>query len=261
MVTMENYEEYILLYIDGELDGVKEQELLDFVKLHLELQEELSMYQTAKLQPDTNHVFEHKHDLLKPVAAKTIDLRGWWRYGAAAGMIVLVLFSAIKWLNTETESPKIVHTEIPMREQIIEMVPEQKIIEPVVPIHQTIALTKKGVHSNTKKFVRDNVVNEKIEIAAIKPVTHEITNEVAYSVPSKLEMVEIPEVEIAVEVERDRRGFFARLPLNYKRNEGLKNLKEGVEERIAQAKQITESVKDTEVTFKIGNKELIVFNF
>ena len=93
MVNWENYEEQIMLYVDGELTGEQQQALFDFLELHPELKAELKMYQTTTSVPDPAQVFEGKELLLRPVSErKVISLRQWWTYGAAAGIKSCRLF-------------------------------------------------------------------------------------------------------------------------------------------------------------------------
>jgi len=58
---------------------------------------------------------------------------------------------------------------------------------------------------------------------------------------------------------RSNSNLFAWLPEEKK--EGLELLKENVDQKVGKANQIRENIKDTQLAFKLGNKELVVINF
>jgi len=53
MVNLENYEEYMMMYADGELNEAETKALMDFVDANPELAKELEAYSATKLVPDT----------------------------------------------------------------------------------------------------------------------------------------------------------------------------------------------------------------
>src|SRR5690349_9629178 len=106
MVTWENYEEYMLLEADGELDEAGQKELHAFVAKHPELKKELAAYMATRLQPDTELVFTNKDTLLKKGgSSRTISMRSLWTYGAAAAVLLLVAVTIIKQGSKETSMP------------------------------------------------------------------------------------------------------------------------------------------------------------
>jgi len=65
-ITRHNYEEFFLLLADGELSPAQEDAVLEFAKLHPDLEEELSILMECRLEADASPVFP-KEKLLKPV--------------------------------------------------------------------------------------------------------------------------------------------------------------------------------------------------
>lgn len=65
-ITLSNYEEFLLLALDGELDTVAEAALFAFLDAHPELAEEVAAYEATKVPfPEMKLYFEEKEALLK----------------------------------------------------------------------------------------------------------------------------------------------------------------------------------------------------
>ncbi len=62
-IDRHNYEEYLILYLDNELDSAQRSMVEGFLALHPDLKEEFELLQQYKLQPD-NIVFPEKNELL-----------------------------------------------------------------------------------------------------------------------------------------------------------------------------------------------------
>ncbi|MDI9365741.1 MAG: hypothetical protein QM541_12375 [Flavobacterium sp.] len=65
MIHTHNYEEFFLMYVDGELSTTDKQMVEAFVQLHPHLQEELAMLQQTVLLPENDIVFADKNLLFK----------------------------------------------------------------------------------------------------------------------------------------------------------------------------------------------------
>ena len=74
MVNLENYEEYMMMYADGELNEAETKALMDFVAANPGLAKELEAYSATKLVPDTTMVYANKDQLMKapPAGGRTI---------------------------------------------------------------------------------------------------------------------------------------------------------------------------------------------
>ncbi len=97
-INLNNYEEYLLSYIDGELAAAESKELMQFLQDHPELQEELKLLQATKLQPEEGWVFGDKSVLYhRSDENKLISFyRKWWLAAAAA---VVLAFIGISFLH------------------------------------------------------------------------------------------------------------------------------------------------------------------
>ena len=104
MITWENYEEYMMMHADGELNPAEEQALMAFVNDNPELKKELAAYTMTKLVPDTVIVFENKESLLKTEdKRRVIGFPMWQRYGIAAGVAAILFISFYKFGGTHNE--------------------------------------------------------------------------------------------------------------------------------------------------------------
>lgn len=271
MVTWENYEEFILLYVDGELNEGEKQELLEFAKMHPEVQEEVKAYEAVVLKPDTSEVYPAKETLLKPVpAGKVISLNRWWAYGAAAGVLLLVGIMTARLINQPAD-PIATQPALAVKEEVKKTEPKQTVSEEVSQSpaikkpanHQESSPSvakKSSVHSNTDHFVKEEAAFQKMAPIAstIKPGLPEMVANTPEQIAT--EPVRLPEAE-AEPGARKKEGFIAWLPVNEEKKEGLRNLKDNVDNRLDQARKLKENLKETEFALKLGSKELFVINF
>lgn len=90
-IDMNNYEEWLLCYIDNELTAEEIKDVERFVAAHPEAKKELELLQRAKLQPEAIS-FPNKESLYrKEEKAKVLPVR-WWR---AAAAVLLIAASAV----------------------------------------------------------------------------------------------------------------------------------------------------------------------
>jgi len=73
IINRHNYEEFFLLYIDGELSATEQQAVDAFVDQHPDLKEELVMLQQTKLLPEDALVFSDKSSLFKNIGEETVN--------------------------------------------------------------------------------------------------------------------------------------------------------------------------------------------
>ncbi|HET9824604.1 MAG TPA: hypothetical protein VFP87_04685 [Chitinophagaceae bacterium] len=98
-ITLNNYEEWLVLYADNELNNEEKIAVEKFAHDHPVVQDELALFQQTKLQPETI-VFPNKQALYKPGTRKIVIMQ-WWKVAVAA---VLVLVSGITLYSILTKS-------------------------------------------------------------------------------------------------------------------------------------------------------------
>lgn len=267
MVTWENYEAYMLLYVDGELNDVAQKALLDFIQLHPELHFELKMYEAAVLVPDTTQGYLNKNALLKPVAArKVIALGQWWMYGAAAGIILIMSLFALRWMNGDNgagmRNGEIAKTETHKDKSTTSnhFQPSPALSNNKTPLfrrEERISIAGNNVHSNTKELVKDNASSGKAELEPIKAIAYEMKIEAPQIELSSAYSTTISEKkEEIITVEKNKTDLLSWLPEEKK--EGWQSLKENVDQQIVKAKTFKDNLKDTQLALKFGSKELVI---
>ncbi len=105
-ISWENYEEYMMMHADGELQEPEARELMAFVAQHPQLQSELEEYSAVRLVPDTTIVYANKQSLMKeePVAAPRImAFPVWKKYSIAAAVAAVLFLGVYKMTNSSNE--------------------------------------------------------------------------------------------------------------------------------------------------------------
>jgi len=94
----DNYLEYFLSYVDGELDEVTRRSVDEFVRRHPSLRPELERLQQTVSVPDRAIVFENKEILYKKEKDRRIVLIPWRMVAAAVvvGVISLLIFNPLR---------------------------------------------------------------------------------------------------------------------------------------------------------------------
>lgn len=106
-INLENYEAWMVDYIEGNLTIDQQKELNEFLVFHPELQKELEAFNMTKLTADNSVFFPNKEALKQPIGGgKVIAMHGWMRYAAAAAA-VCTLFIGIRMFNGEKSNQMI----------------------------------------------------------------------------------------------------------------------------------------------------------
>lgn len=288
MVNMENYEEYMLLYADGELKPAEEKALLDFVAQHPELEAELKAYAATRLVPDTAMVFEHKESLLKTAEpTRRIGLGNWKMYAAAACvLLVAVLFITNGNKNEETNTVAVEEkiTEEPVTKTVTEPIQEQvkdTTLNNIIPgkkVHSTSPVNTIAV--NTVKRKQPAVTNNQEPVTVVKApaktkvidppavpntnmnrdhVTQPATqsNDVAHANPKPDTDIQVPKHHEIPGRKPKRAATFIAGILGDK-PEGVTALEEAVDEKLMAVREFRKEIKDTEVKLRLGKKELTI---
>ena len=96
-INRQSYEEYFLLYADGELNESEQKAVEEFIDQNPDLASELTLIQETVFKPDGTIMFENKEALFKDESdeRKVIYMR-WFRVAAAAA--VLIALSVVGWV-------------------------------------------------------------------------------------------------------------------------------------------------------------------
>jgi len=279
MVTLENYEEYIIRYIDEELNAAELQELQAFMNLHPELRSEMVAYENTRLLPDTTLVFEGKEQLLKKPKTFPLSSGQWRSYGAAAGIIALLGTAILFWQHRGNNVTTVVNVTVNKNINIQPLNNSVTTVKPVkkdTAVQQTVAAVVKQenkLHNHrTVMVVNTSTIHNKHAaqpqqeaVLPISPVA--ITKAKPLSQPnvvtnSKISPVMIEQTATVKNVTTDDepKDLITWLPIDDIKKQGLKDLKNTVNEKVKEVRNITNNLKETALVFKFGKKE-ITLNF
>lgn len=185
-INRQSYEEYFLLYADGELNESEKKAVEEFIDQNPDLAGEMSLIQETIFKPDGSIVFENREVLFKdePGERNVIYMR-WFRIAAAA--VVLIAFSVTGWIfigdkNIDKVSPAIVKNQEVKKNQPKDAVTAEKVEDTRVK-RQVIAkkeTQKQNIRLNiqpeskniSKEIVSEpgieNTASESIEKAAVR---------------------------------------------------------------------------------------------
>jgi hypothetical protein len=277
MVTKENYEEYLLLYADGELGGQEEKELLAFIAQHPELQKELDAYKAARLSPDTDVVFKDKQKLLRPtvdiaaptvdklkptVDRKTIPFDRRWLYAAAACIAGILVFVAIDRNGNEPVNPMAKVTEQPQPEikdtpATLQSTPANPVAFVKEPVKQERLIKTPGRKTPVVAAPKETIVYQKQVPEAKQPILPQEKKEEKIPeqvVADKKEV--IPPIPEPVTPQAQEKTVF--VVLKEDKLQELHEIKEVLTEKLAKVKTMADNIRNTDIAFKLGNKELFV---
>lgn len=126
-IGLDNYEEWLVLYVDNELTIEQEVAVENFAIMHPAVKAELDILQKTKLQPEENIIFFNKESLYRKEEPqrKVIAIR-WWRMAVAAVLLFAVSITGFFLLtnkktinqsiagNSKTNQPPVVKKDTPV---------------------------------------------------------------------------------------------------------------------------------------------------
>lgn len=280
MVNLENYEEYMMMYADGELNEAETKALMDFVAANPELAKEMEAYSATKLVPDTTMVYANKDQLMKapPAGGRTIGMRTWWMYAAAAAVLLFAV-TIFRQGGDATDSPVVANntpvTTQPTQTPVIEDKTEKDSnteelhSNPVGPVNHENNIANAKSKKQKVKTVVEEQPKEEIRIAkedktipapqqpAYKPENEPVQQVIAQQTekPNKAEEANEPTEELNNQPQKQRRRLIDLLPISKNKREGASMIASAVTKRV---ENVTDNLKDTDIKFKIGNKEIFV---
>jgi hypothetical protein len=218
MINLSNYEDWFLLYADGELTVAEQEAVLQFVEAHPGLKEELDLLMSMKFQPEieirlndtstikaeyfneleTKYSFEpdlkiqfpDKQSLYKRTAAPVISM---FRYAAVAASAI-VTAGLIWWFSgNDTVEQSVVQKEVKV---------ETQTIKPLIKsVDEKIALQKSATSEiNFTTVARRSPVSTKKIVESVSNDVAEFENEVQAVAAS-------PQVSSPVYLDRPRSNF------------------------------------------------------
>lgn len=287
MVTMDNYEEYMIMHADGELQPQEEQALMDFLAAHPQLQGEMDIYSSIRLEPDTNVVFAAKDKLLKPVAETKVIPMPWYRnYAVAAGVAAAIVIVAVAMMHNGNNNAvedagsqlaankPAAHSNMPQNAATVTAAPATATTTPLqqeaTPANGTPAqpVTQAGqghyvaAHKDPKPHTADNAVvnnsNRHMQAALVEMRQGEYkVLDVATTGPEPLAIASatLPAIETAPET---KETWFDKLPLDEQKKKNINNVATAIANGCEKISSLKDNASRIGFSMRLEKKNLIV---
>jgi hypothetical protein len=102
-ISLVNYEEWLISYIDNELTAKQKVEVEQFIAVNARVKKEFEILRQTKLQPE-EIIFTDKESLYRREEKVRIISMSWWRVVAAAVFILAISTTAIVMLNKKSST-------------------------------------------------------------------------------------------------------------------------------------------------------------
>ena len=177
-INRQSYEEFFLLYADGELNENEMKAVEEFISLNPDLAGEFNLIRQTVMIPDDSIIFENKELLFKDEEEerKVIYMR-WFRIAAAAA--VLIVFSVVGWVffsnsNINKVPVAIIKQPEAKKPEVADALPSKEIkeendrqkTESNTPGNTPVAGTEKSekIKQVNKSTQKENIENNKKEM-------------------------------------------------------------------------------------------------
>jgi anti-sigma factor RsiW len=262
MVTIENYEEYLMMAADGELDGAEQIALNKFLRLHPSLAAEVEAWDTMRLQPDESVVYEAKESLLKK-EPKRIAI-GWKPIALAAAAVLatmLIAFPALMPDNNVRISGEVLIPKITIpaaKDTAVDYLAALPVPQPLVP-----GMNEQKKNRKKPVVARPKLVVAQVSVRTISPITPKpIESSIVAVVPSSLQLQSQPEPIAIAKATTDQQeapipeNKLPRIRIAQANQPALDMLKEGMEQRVTQIASAARTIRNTDFIVQIGHSSI-----
>lgn len=253
MVTKENYEEYMMLAADGELDDAGKEALSAFIAANPALESELAAWKALKMEPDERLVYTGKETLIRK-EKKAIILAWNPRSIAVAAAVVGLLFMIPVIWRTSQREPIVTQRILPQNHPVAMPVrihdsSSQAVVASIddpVKRNHVIHSNKGTRHAQVapQSFVRDSfIVLHAVSVTAL-------TTQISENAP---QMQQQPVTIEAVTAPKHHESGLPRIVLADENKPAINLLKRALDERVAQAGSAAKAIKETALVVRIGH--------
>jgi hypothetical protein len=285
MIGWDNYEEYMMMHADGELQPAEEQELMEFVAAHPELKAELKAYGLARLSPDETVIYSDKDSLLRSEPSKrTIAFPQWRRYAIAAGVALLLCFSFYRYreINKNTNSIAVTNTPATITPKNVQPVVDTSTA--VVPKDVQAPKTDIAVITPPRKIapatthkqqkmvpvVREEKQEQERDVAIVRDTVVPIKPVVPVDAPPQIVKKEPPVSHVdtpvaapvlpIAEVQNDgktkKKSFIDRLPIDESNKHQLRKIFRITKGTYAGVSKVKQELDNGEITVRVEDNKL-----
>ncbi|MFA7081217.1 MAG: hypothetical protein WC135_01270 [Bacteroidales bacterium] len=241
MITKDNYQAYLLDFLEGNLSSENKRELELFLEKNPQFADELKAYdESLFLSPDLGIKFEDKESLMHK---KRFIFPIWAKYSSSAAVILLLIgFSFTLFLNPYSEtnitidSPIAQNTSKPIiiEENITEEPQQENLIEKMkntsFPSKEAQTTTPKVVSQTQTEPKANDIIIEKEPriILSNSLVVYEVDNLISYTVEDDWKADKVYEVDNLIVYKDNTNSYLS----PYMKNKHVANLANKIEDRV-----------------------------
>lgn len=206
-ININNYEEWMIDYIEGNLSQEQQKQFAEFLAFHPELKGELELFQQTKLQPELNIVFANKDALKQKEGGKVIVMTNWVRYAAGIAAVML-LFVGIRFFSGNNQNEQVAikkyapqQMEAPFAyDRNTDNIKEKK--NPVIELNhidrefaqeKKVKQKEEAPSSDKQIQLREQMNTESIDLANLKPMKVHNHANLKYELPDVVEEIHAEE--------------------------------------------------------------------
>jgi hypothetical protein len=280
-IGWENYEEYMTMHMDGELNAAEEKALMAFVNAHPELKQEMAAYERTRLAPDETQVCAHKEQLLKKEPGRRIGLITWGKYGIAAGVAAIIAATVFNYRQENrktgtiaTNTPSINKFKItneavnPIQPAVIDTTARRPLnnSKPAAAIASTGNPHKRANATRIKRApvqkqpagaIKEEKGLEQIAINRL-PIVPAAALPYEKSLEETPQLADVPVVTTETASDGQKKTFWDSLPIEDTKKEGLKYTAAAIAETLKDMNDLKKDILQKNFTVKVEKRKLII---
>lgn len=290
MITWDNYEEYMVMHTDGELQAHEEQALQAFIEQNPQLKHELAMYNSVRMIPDTM-VYEQKQSLMKPEPAgrKIAFVPAWRTIGLAAGLAAIIITSvallnqeagttAVNPVAKKTNATSITTTPVITPSVAVAPVATTETTTATAPTAPATEIPENNRTKNRSKIEKTAIANNKTRNTTPAATTGKIETAYATAKPLQLQLPQtspvqmlpvekvafaampltaIDEYAAAPQIET-KQSWLDKLPIDDLKKQGLENAGTALSNGYDHLTKIKHNITATSLSVRVEKRKLIL---
>jgi hypothetical protein len=262
MVTIDNYEEYMMLDADGELDSAGRQALQNFLAANPALKEELAIWQSVKLQPEEMLVYPDQ-EALKKVEPKAVVLNiRPYVFAAAAAILAAVILIPFLWKH-DNGGQRMAQSGTPVKviAPVVDINSDSNHDEPAPASSANSKPRRTPTHNSTMPRIarstaasKESGIRTEVKTESVAVLNAAATRTLPAATPASAPDLQRQDVAFAMaeEAPKHHASGLPRITFAPENQAAFNQLKSAFESRVAQASAAVRSVKETALEIKVG---------
>lgn len=218
-ITVENYEEYIIDFVDNSLSAELNAEMLTLLNLHPTIADEVLQFRNLKVTPDHTITFAGKADLMRPETPKGTPI---WRrpiFIAASMMMISCILGLCLYTSGDSPQSELVESEEVLKYKPIEKSVGAEVVTPnkntsgdveAQPLAKTATAKQLPIRENNgeekaikqvvsrREQMKSNISIDQTIAHVSNPIRSRRSEQVSSSIPSATRAVTSPNNQVAL---------------------------------------------------------------